>query len=155
MLRPRPIPCGKRFPCPPRTKGSNIFSCISGGIPGPVSRTRTQTQSSSAPDSTLTVPPPGVYLMALLTRLPSTWSSRKGSACTFGRDSGSFNSQCKRFFIAACCQGSSISGNHTAKSMVSRSNSNTPKACSCRCDRSSNKRCRRAVSWSMPPSNSS
>ena len=63
-------------------------ACSSAAIPGPVSLTRSQTSPACEPALTVTLPCGGVYLMALLTRLPTACANRSGSAEMTGRAAG-------------------------------------------------------------------
>src|SRR5216683_1886311 len=59
------------------------------GMPAPVSSTAMTTREPAAgPARTVTLPPRGVYLTALSTRLIRIWARRSRSACTGGRSGG-------------------------------------------------------------------
>jgi hypothetical protein len=66
IASPRPVPSVR-----PVTKGSNRRSQMLSGIPVPVSCTRKLTQPSRLSASTFTVPPEGVFWIALRMRLSS------------------------------------------------------------------------------------
>ena len=55
-----------------------------GGMPGPESETITDQESASAFPMTRTMPPTGVYLRALETRLPKICWQREASVTTDG-----------------------------------------------------------------------
>ena len=77
------------MPSPPRARSSDASPCAkrsktkgrkSAAMPIPVSRTRIATPSPSRSAVSQMEPPRGVYLAALLSRLPTTCASRAGSA---------------------------------------------------------------------------
>ena len=96
MARPRPVPPKRRVmllsAC---AKGANRLLWCSGGMPMPVSRmeksSRIRPSGRCSPRwASTSISPVGVNLMALLTRLISTWPRRSGSPCKAGGRAGSW-----------------------------------------------------------------
>ena len=81
-VSPRPVPSSWAAPRPPCWKDSKIFSRSSGAIPIPVSDTATTSSPASRRAWTATVPPAGVNLTALPTRLTTTCLKRSSSDST-------------------------------------------------------------------------
>ena len=82
MASPMPVPAMPSRSTPSRLKGSNRWLICSASSPRPVSSTRSSSQPASGVALTVTLPPGRLYLIALLSRLSSTWRSRTGSAST-------------------------------------------------------------------------
>src|ERR1700722_19248819 len=73
--RPKPVP-GEWRQASSRTKRSTTRGRSLTGMPGPLSPTQSSTPLNVRPDLMVTLPPGGVYLMALSTRLASAWEMR-------------------------------------------------------------------------------
>ena len=80
MARPMPLPWMSRPSAPRRLKGSKSCCCCAADSPGPVSATRSTVCPASTTDDSVTRPPARLYLMALETRLITTWRKRVASA---------------------------------------------------------------------------
>ena len=81
MASPSPDPSLVRVsPVESCTNGWKIASCALAGMPGPVSRTCRHACAPSTPACTRTVPPAGVNLSALDSRLSTICSTRSRSA---------------------------------------------------------------------------
>jgi hypothetical protein len=78
---------------------SNSLSCAPGGMPGPVSRTATLNEPLAGA-TLIATSPASVNLIALPTRLSSTWVSLRSSPCP-GGISGGISTLKLRFFFAA------------------------------------------------------
>ena len=129
IASPRPVPPYLRAVEPSACENcSNIFSCNSGAIPMPVSRTliftarRPSISGAAVIDSEIS--PLAVNLRALDNRLITTWRRRKASTRSGSGISGRFRCQ-PRPLSAACTAG-------TAASSRSRSPSSTSTASSSR-----------------------
>ena len=104
--RPRPVPPYSRVVEPSAwAKASKISSCLSRGMPMPVSATRkpsTTAPASSASFSTCTTTSPcSVNLIALPTRLTRTWRSRGASPTRRSGTSGAMRPASSRPFWCA------------------------------------------------------
>ena len=82
MASPMPVPSMLSRSSPRRLKGSNNWPICSGVRPRPVSLTRSVRPSLAGRVSTRTSPCTRLYLMALVSRLISTWRKRVRSART-------------------------------------------------------------------------
>ena len=81
--RPMPVPSSVPSSWPRRLKGWNNCASLAGARPSPVSRTEARTVSpSQGTQSTVTVPPGRLYLMALDSRFTTTCFRRVRSART-------------------------------------------------------------------------
>ena len=70
------------------TNNSKMRGSMSGAIPMPLSRTRSTAMSPSRSAVSQMRPPGSVYLAAFVSRLPTTWASRTGSASSSSDSDG-------------------------------------------------------------------
>ena len=111
-----PLPSTSPCSAPRRLKGSNASSSCCGAMPMPVSATCSATIAPCSVLCTCTEPPGRLNLMALVSRLISTWRSRTGSATT--RPGSAPLCSCTRRSCASAATSGSVAGTKSAQASV-------------------------------------
>ena len=128
MVSPRPVPPNCRvMDVSAWEKASKMLACLSAGMPGPVSRTAKVSCASSpsrepSATSTATSPRP-VNLIALPSRLSSTWRRRPGSPSSRSGTNGAMLQVSSRPFWwarSATVRHASVTQSRSENSMRSR-----------------------------------